>query len=83
MTHCNPACHLYAEFSTSCIGGEEVPSKVASETSLCDNDNGDGINKLLRVRLSNLEVTPVTRIGNSAVLEAIVTKKKEKEKIKK
>lgn len=53
-----------------------MPSKVALETSLCDNDNGDGINRLLRVRLLNLEVTPVTRISNSAVLEAIVTKKK-------
>lgn len=71
-----PACHLHAEFSTSCIGGEEVPSKVTLGTSLCDNDNGDGINRQLRVRLLNLEVTPVTRISNSAVLEAIVTKKK-------
>lgn len=61
--------------------GEGVPSKVAPETSLCDNDNGDGINRQLRVRLLNLEVTPVTRISNSAVLEAIVTRKKKKKKI--
>lgn len=53
-----------------------MPSKVTLGTSLCDNDNGDGINRQLRVRLLNLEVTPVTRISNSAVLEAIVTKKK-------
>lgn len=77
MTHGNPACHLYAEFSTSCIGGEEVASKVALETSLCDNDNRDGINRQLRVCLLNWEVMPVTRISNSAVLEAIVTKKKD------
>lgn len=57
-----------------------MPSKVAPETSLCDNDNGDGINRQLRVRLLNLEVTPVTRISNSAVLEAIVTRKKKKKK---
>lgn len=59
-----------------------MPSKVAPETSLCDNDNGDGINRQLRVRLLNLEVTPATRISNSAVLEAIVSTKKKKKKKK-
>lgn len=57
-----------------------MPSKVAPETSLCDNDNGDGINRQLRVRLLNLEVTPATRISNSAVLEAIVSTKKKRRK---
>lgn len=58
-----------------------MPSKVAPETSLCDNDNGGGINRQLRVHLLNLEVTPATRISNSAVLEVIVsTKKKIKKK---
>lgn len=74
------ACHLHAEFSTSCIGGERVPSKVAPETSLCDNDNGGGINRQLRVHLLNLEVTPATRISNSAVLEVIVSTKKKLKK---
>lgn len=53
-----------------------MPSKVAPETSLCDNDNGGGINRQLRVHLLNLEVTPATRISNSAVLEVIVSTKK-------
>lgn len=61
--------------------GKKCHQRSPPETSLCDNDNGDGINRQLRVRLLNLEVTPVTRISNSAVLEAIVTKKKNKIKI--
>lgn len=71
VTHGNPDRHLYAEFSTSCIRGEKVPSKVTQEASLCDNDNLDGINRQRRVRLLHLEVTPVTRISNSAYLETI------------
>lgn len=71
MTHGNPGRHLYSEFSTSCIRGEIVPPKVTQEASLCDNDNQDGINRQRRVRLLNLEVTPVTRISISAYLEAI------------
>lgn len=71
MTPGNPNRHLYAEFSTSCITGEIVPSKVTQEASLCDNDSQDGINRQRRVRLLNLEVTPVTRISNSAYLLAI------------
>lgn len=43
----NPACHLYDEFSTSCTGGEEQSSKVTCETSLCDSDNRDDVNRQL------------------------------------
>lgn len=71
MTPGNPDRHLYAEFSTSCITGKIVPSKVTQEASLCDNDSQDSINRQRRVRLLNLEVTPVTRISNSAYLQAI------------
>lgn len=54
MSPGNPDRHLYAEFSTSCITGEIVPSKVTQEASLCDNDSQDGINRQRRVRLLNL-----------------------------
>lgn len=43
------ACHLYAEISTSCTGGERAASKVALETSLCDRDNGATISRQFQV----------------------------------
>ena len=52
-----------------------MPSKVTLQNSLCDNDNGNGINRQLWVRLLNSEVMPVTRISNSAVLEETVRRK--------
>lgn len=53
----------------------KVASKVTQEASLCDSNNLDGINRRCRGHLLNLEVTPVTRNGNSAYLETIGSKK--------
>lgn len=57
------------------LEGKKMPSKVTLQNSLCDNHNGNGINRQLCVRLLNLEVMPVTRISNSAVLEETVRRK--------
>lgn len=45
---------------------EKVPSKVAAETSLCDNDSRDGINRQLQDHLGNLEVRFVTWISKKS-----------------
>lgn len=72
MARCNPACHLYAEFEVLPVSeGKKCHQRSHRKRPSVTVTMEDGINRHLRVRLLNIKVAPVTRISNSAVLEAI------------